>query len=98
MRCEEVFDETIGHEQEIPQSVEDILRFIKPPPVVVVDRNQDADRVVRRVRHEAAAGKQCLEAMVELIMVRNGMNTGCQRTTYASPLPDYILQTELPRG
>ena len=31
-------------------------------------------------------------------MIRNGMGTGCQRTTYASPFPDFVLQTELPRG
>ena len=31
-------------------------------------------------------------------MARNGMNTTLQRPTYSSPLSEYILQTELPRG
>ena len=44
------------------------------------------------------AGEQNIEAIVERIMVRNGMNTVYQRTTYASPFTDFVLQTELLRG
>lgn len=44
------------------------------------------------------AGEKNLEAIVERIMVQNGVNTGLQRPTYLSSLPDFILQIELPRG
>ncbi|XP_050888827.1 uncharacterized protein LOC127093987 [Lathyrus oleraceus] len=37
-----------------------------------------------------------LEAMVERIMVRNGVNFGLRRPNYTSPLSEYILQAEAP--
>ena len=37
-----------------------------------------------------------LAAMVERIMVRNGVNFGLRRPNYISPLSEYILQTETP--
>lgn len=66
--------------------------------MVMVDRNQDPNQVVKQVRQEAAVGEQNLEAIVEQIIVRNGISACLQRPTYSSPLPDFVLQTELPRG
>lgn len=39
-----------------------------------------------------------MDAMVERIMAQNGVNVSLHRPNYSSPLSDYILQTELPRG
>lgn len=44
------------------------------------------------------AGEQNLEAIVEQIIVRNGVNSCLQRPMYSSPLPDFVLQTKLSRG
>lgn len=39
-----------------------------------------------------------LAAIVERIMVQNGVNMGLDRPNYTSPLSEYVLQTKLPRG
>ncbi|XP_050896339.1 uncharacterized protein LOC127103095 [Lathyrus oleraceus] len=80
------------------QEFEHIPRVARRPPVVLVNRNQDPEQVVRQVRHDATVGEQNLEAIVERIIVRNGVSTCLQRPTYSSPLPNFVLQTELPRG
>ncbi|XP_050914597.1 uncharacterized protein LOC127129458 [Lathyrus oleraceus] len=80
------------------QEFEQIPRVARRPPVVMVNRNQDPDQVVRQVRHEAAIGEQNLEAIVKWIIVRNGISPCLQRPTYSSPLPDFDLQTKMPRG
>src|SRR4051812_10972915 len=36
--------------------------------------------------------------MIERIMSNNGLNTGLRRPNYTSPIPQYIMQTELSRG
>src|SRR4051812_40301704 len=36
--------------------------------------------------------------MIERIMANNGLNTGFRRPNYTSPIPEYIMQSELPRG
>lgn len=64
----------------------------------MVNRNQDPDHVVRQIRHEATAGEKNLEAIVERIIIRNRISPSLQRPTYSSPLSDFVLQTELPRG
>ncbi|XP_050915742.1 uncharacterized protein LOC127130822 [Lathyrus oleraceus] len=43
-------------------------------------------------------GEQNLEAIVEQIIVRNIISPCLQQPTYSSPLPDFVLLTELPRG
>ncbi|XP_050919037.1 uncharacterized protein LOC127136533 [Lathyrus oleraceus] len=95
VRQEEMTDDTV--EQEF-QEFEQILRVARRSPMVIVNRNQDPDQVVRQIRHEAAVGEQNLEAIVERIIVKNGISPCLQRPTYYSPLPDFVLQTELPRG
>ena len=62
VRQEEAFDEIIDQQ---PQVAEPIPRVAQRPPVVLVHRNQDPDHVVRHVRHDAMAGEQNLEAIVE---------------------------------
>ncbi|XP_050889447.1 uncharacterized protein LOC127094689 [Lathyrus oleraceus] len=88
-------DDTIEQEY---QEFEHIPRVARRPPVVLVNRNQDPDQAIRQVRHDAAMGEQNLEAIVERIIVRNGVSPYLQRLTYSSSLPDFVLQTKLPRG
>lgn len=62
----------------------------------MVNRNQNANNVIRHIRHDDMAANNNLEAMVEMIMVRNGVNFGLRRINYTSPLSEYIIQTETP--
>ncbi|XP_050889681.1 uncharacterized protein LOC127094969 [Lathyrus oleraceus] len=95
VRQEEMADETVEQED---QEVEQIPRVARRPPVVLVNRNQDPDHMVRQIRQETTTGEQNLEVIVERIIVRNGTNPGLQRPTYSSPLLDFVLQIEFPKG
>ncbi|XP_058758287.1 uncharacterized protein LOC131631508 [Vicia villosa] len=68
------------------------------PRVVVVGRDEHPDEVVHRVRRDNLATENSLTAMIERIMANNGLNTGLRRPNYTSPIPEYIMQIELPRG
>ncbi|XP_050919225.1 uncharacterized protein LOC127136742 [Lathyrus oleraceus] len=63
----------------------------------MVNRDQDADKVIHRVRRDNMMEND-LTSMIERIMAQNGLNTGLRRPNYSSPLSEYVLQTELPRG
>ncbi|XP_050909590.1 uncharacterized protein LOC127123415 [Lathyrus oleraceus] len=62
----------------------------------MVNRNQNADDIIRQVRHDDVAADNNLAAIVERIMVQNGVNLGLRRPNYTSPLAEYILQTDAP--
>ncbi|XP_050877581.1 uncharacterized protein LOC127081360 [Lathyrus oleraceus] len=62
----------------------------------MVNRNQNADDIIRQVRHDDVAVDNNLAAIIKRIMVRNGINFGLRRTNYTSPLLEYILQAEAP--
>lgn len=66
VRHEELFNETIDQEHVV---FEPIPRVAQRPPVVLINRNQDPDHVVKQVRQDAMVGEQNLEAIVERIMV-----------------------------
>src|SRR4051812_34397704 len=68
------------------------------PRVRVVGRNEHPDGVVQRVKRENLATENNLTAMIERVMANNGLSTGLRRPNYTSPISDYIMQTELPRG
>ncbi|XP_058774451.1 uncharacterized protein LOC131648739 [Vicia villosa] len=76
-------------QQEVPE---------EQPRVVMVNREQNADEVIHRVRRDNMATENNLTTLIERIMANNGLNTGLRRPNYTFPLADYILQTELPRG
>ncbi|XP_058733562.1 uncharacterized protein LOC131605191 [Vicia villosa] len=76
-------------QQDIPEE--------QPERVVVNNRNQNADEMIHRVRQNNQMETN-LTAMIERIMTQNGLNTGLRRPNYTSPLSDYVLQTEIPRG
>ncbi|XP_050889723.1 uncharacterized protein LOC127095015 [Lathyrus oleraceus] len=69
----------------------------QPRRVIMVNRDQDADELIHRVRQENMLEND-LTSMLERIMAENGLNTGLRRPNYSSPLSEYVLQTELPRG
>jgi hypothetical protein len=55
-----------------------IEREQQEPEVVLVNRNQDADNVLRQVRQENVAGQNNLANLVENILAQNGLNIGLQ--------------------
>ena len=54
--------------------------------VIVVNRNQNANEVIQQVRHHNYGTNINLTAMIERIMIHNGMNIGFHRTNFTSPL------------
>ncbi|XP_058774719.1 uncharacterized protein LOC131648991 [Vicia villosa] len=70
----------------------------QPRRIVMVKRDQNADEIIHRVRQENMVAENNLTTMIERIMAQNGLNTGLRSPNCTSPLADFILQTELPRG
>ncbi|KAK2422828.1 hypothetical protein QL285_033329 [Trifolium repens] len=68
------------------------------PGIVLVNRNQNADDVVRNVQNNNFAGQNNIANLVETILAQNGLNIGMHRPHFVSALSEYVLQTELPRG
>ncbi|XP_050895309.1 uncharacterized protein LOC127101926 [Lathyrus oleraceus] len=62
----------------------------------MVNRNQNVDDIIRQVRHDDVAADNNLAAIVERIMVQNGVNFGLRRPNYTSALSEYILQSKAP--
>ncbi|XP_050897532.1 uncharacterized protein LOC127104388 [Lathyrus oleraceus] len=75
--------------QEVPEE--------QPRRIMMVNRDQDADEVIHRARQENMMENN-ITTMIERIMAQNGLNTGLRRLNYTSPLSEYALQIELPRG
>lgn len=88
-------DETV-HQGQVVNN-QPLRNLMVEPPIIVVNRNQEVDQVVEQIRHEDFVVENNLATIFERIMARNGLNT-LQRPTYDSPLSDFILQTETPRG
>ena len=74
------------------------FREEQPRGVVMVGRHQDADEVVHRIRNDNILAENNLTTMIERIMAQNGLNTGIRRPNYSSPIVDYVMHTDLPRG
>src|SRR4051812_34262749 len=64
----------------------------------IVQRHQDADHVLRNIQQDVNVGHNNISNVVEQILVQNGINVGLHRPNFASPLSEYVRQTELPRG
>jgi hypothetical protein len=63
------------------------------PPVVLVNRNQNADEVIRNVQNDNFAGQNNLANLVETILTQKGLNVGSRRPNFVSALSEYVLQT-----
>ncbi|KAK2428173.1 hypothetical protein QL285_026709 [Trifolium repens] len=68
------------------------------PGIVLVNRNQNADDVVRNVQNNNFAGQNNIANLVETILAQNGLNIGMHMPHFVYALSEYVLQTELPRG
>ncbi|XP_045831224.1 uncharacterized protein LOC123922561 [Trifolium pratense] len=87
---------------QVPQMVqeeppEQVVNQVQDPGIVLVNRNQIADEVVRNVQQNNFAQQNNLANLVETILTQNGFNVGLHRPNFVSPLAEYVLQTELPR-
>jgi len=79
-----------------PQPVEPMVQA--QSEVILVGRNHDADEVVRNVQQQNFGAHNNIATLVENIMAQNGLKVGLHRPNFVSPLSEYVLQTELPRG
>lgn len=79
-----------------PQPVEPMVQA--QLEVILVGRNRDALEVVRNVQQQNFGAQSNIATLVENIMAQNGLNVGLHRPNFVSPLSEYVLQTELPRG
>lgn len=64
------------------------------PRIVMVDRNQDVEEVVRNVRQDNLTGKNKSAHIVKNILAHNVLNVGIHRPNFVSPLSDYVLQVD----
>jgi len=76
-----------------PQPVEPVIQA--QPDVILVNRNHDADEVVRNVQQQNIGAHNNIANLVETIMDQSGLNIGFHRPNFVSPLSEYVLQTEL---
>jgi hypothetical protein len=79
-----------------PQLVEPVIQG--QPKVILVDRNNNADDVVRNVQQQNIGLHNNIANLVENIMTQNSLNIGLHRPNFVSPLSKSVLQSELPRG
>ena len=79
-----------------PQLVEPVIQA--QPEVILVNRNHNADEVVRNVQQQNIRTHNNIANLVETIMALNGLNIGLHMSNFVSPLSEYALHTELPRG
>jgi len=84
--------------QHVPQP-----QLIKPviqgqPEMILVDRNDNADEVVRNVQQRNIGAHNNIANLAENIMAQNGLNIDLRKPNFVSPLSELVLQAELPSG
>jgi len=79
-----------------PQLVEPMIQA--QPEVILVDRNNNADEVVRNVQQQNIGAHNNITNLVENIIAQNALNIGLHRPNFVSPLSELVLQSELPMG
>jgi len=94
----QIVERVVQRQQPVPQSqpVEPVVQA--QPEVILVNRNNDGDEIVRNVEHPNLGAHNNIANLIEAIMAQNGLNIGLHRTNFVSALSEYVLQTELPRG
>jgi len=65
---------------------------------ILVQRNKDADQVVRQVQQNNFDGRNNIANIVETLLVQNGFHMGLHRPNFVSALSDHVLEEELPKG
>jgi len=79
-----------------PQPVELVIQG--QPEVILIDRNDNADEVVRNGQQQNMGVHNNIANLVENIMAQNGLNIGLHRPNFVSPFSELVLQSKLPRG
>jgi hypothetical protein len=79
-----------------PEPIEPVIQG--QPEVVLVDRNNNADEVVRNVQQLNIGVHNNIANLVENIMAQYGLIIGLYRPNFVSPLSELVLQSKLPRG
>jgi len=74
-----------------PQPVEPMIQG--QPEVVFVDRNNDADEVVRNVQQQNIGAHNNIANLVVNILAQNGLNIGLHMPKFVSPLSELVLQS-----
>jgi len=59
--------------------------------VVLVDRNNDADKVARNAQQQNIGAHNIIVNLVENIMAQNGLNIGLHKPNFVSPLSELVL-------
>ncbi|KAK2382329.1 hypothetical protein QL285_069874 [Trifolium repens] len=82
----------VAEPQVQPQAQPQVLPQVEPNPgIVMVNRNQNADDVVRNVQNNNFAGQNNIANLVETILAQNGLNVGMHRPHFVSALSEYVL-------
>ena len=91
-------EQMVQRQQPVPQPrpVEPVIQG--QPEVILVDRNDNADEVVRNVQQQNKRAHNNIANLVKNIMSQNGLNIGFHRTNFVSPSSELVLQSELPMG
>lgn len=81
----------------MPQLVDPLIqrKAIRNPQVVLVNRTQNVDKVVKNVQQNLR-GYNNLAHMVKDIFAQNGLDVGLHRPNFVSALSEFVLQTEFP--
>ena len=66
--------------------------------MILIDRNDNGDEVVRNVRQQNIGVHNNIANLVENTMAQNGLKIGLHRPNIVSPLSELLLISELPRG
>lgn len=56
----------------------------------MVNRNQDANQILRNVQQNNFGGQNNIAKVVKQILVQNGLNIDLHRPNFVSPLSEYI--------
>ena len=59
--------------------------------MVLVDRNNDADKVARNAQQQNIGAHNIIVNLVENIMAQNGLNIGLHKPNFVSPLSELVL-------
>lgn len=64
---------------------------------LMVQRNQDADQVLRHVQQNNFGGDNNIANVVEQILAQNSLNVRLHRPNFISSLLEYLRQTKFPK-
>ena len=78
--------------------VEPQVQKVQESVPILVQRNQDADHIVRRAQQNNLEGQNNVANIVETLLTQNGFNMGLHRPNFMPALSEFVLMEELPKG